>query len=86
MAKKVPIQLTLNGEDSAEFVESGATLLNALRERFGDTSPKGGCHQGTCGACSVLIDGELTLSCLRIGGKLPGQADRRPLPVSPEMA
>ena len=59
MAKKVPIQFTLNGEDRAEFVESGATLLNALREKFGDTSPKGGCHQGTCGACSVLVDGEL---------------------------
>lgn len=64
MAKKVPVELTLNGEERAEFVESGSTLLNALRERFGDTSPKGGCHQGTCGACSVLIDGELTLSCL----------------------
>jgi len=64
MAKKVPVQLILNGEERAEFVESGATLLNALRDRFGDTSSKGGCHQGTCGACSVLIDGELKLSCL----------------------
>ena len=64
MAKKVPVQLTLNGDERAEFVESGSTLLKALRERFGDTSPKGGCHQGTCGACSVLVDGELKLSCL----------------------
>ena len=64
MAKKVPVQLTLNDDERAEFVDSGSTLLKALRERFGDTSPKGGCHQGTCGACSVLIDGELKLSCL----------------------
>lgn len=64
MAKKVPVQLILNGDERAEFVESGSTLLKALRERFGDTSPKGGCHQGTCGACSVLVDGELKLSCL----------------------
>ncbi len=66
MAKKVPVQITLNGEERAEFVESGTTLLRALREKFGDTSPKGGCHQGTCGACAVLLDGELHLSCLTL--------------------
>ena len=64
MARKVPLQLTLNGEERAEFIDGGSTLLNALRDRFGDTSPKGGCHQGTCGACSVMVDGELKLSCL----------------------
>ena len=72
--KKVPIQLTLNGEDRAEFVESGATLLSALREKFGDTSPKGGCHQGTCGACSVMIDGVLALSCLTLAETCEGKA------------
>jgi carbon-monoxide dehydrogenase small subunit len=61
---KVPIRLTLNGEEKAEFIDSGTTLLKALRDKMGDTSPKGGCHQGTCGACSVIIDGELKLSCL----------------------
>jgi carbon-monoxide dehydrogenase small subunit len=61
---KVPLQLSLNGEERAEFIDSGATLLKVLRDRMGDTSPKGGCHQGTCGACSVHIDGELKLSCL----------------------
>ena len=63
---KVPVQFTLNGEEKAEFVESGTTLLKALRDKIGDTSPKGGCHQGTCGACSVIIDGELKLSCLTL--------------------
>jgi len=61
---KVPIQFTLNGAEQAEFVDSGATLLTVLRDKAGDTSPKGGCHQGGCGACSVLVDGELKLSCL----------------------
>jgi carbon-monoxide dehydrogenase small subunit len=61
---KVAVQFTLNGEEKAEFVESGATLLKVLRDKLGDTSPKGGCHQGTCGACSVLVDGALKLSCL----------------------
>lgn len=63
---KVPIQFTLNGSEIAEFVESGTTLLNALRDKIGDTSPKGGCHQGSCGACSVVVDGELKLSCLML--------------------
>lgn len=72
MGKKVPLQITLNGEERAEFIESGATLLTALRERFGDTSPKGGCHQGTCGACSVLVDGELKLSCLTLAEACDG--------------
>ena len=72
MAKKVPVQLTLNGEERAEFVESGTTLLKALRERFGDTSPKGGCHQGTCGACSVMVDGELRLACLTLAETCDG--------------
>jgi len=63
---KVPVQFTLNGSEKAEFVDSGTTLLNALRDKIGDTSPKGGCHQGTCGACSVIIDGELRLSCLTL--------------------
>ena len=63
---KVPVQLTLNGSERAEFIVSGQTLLHSLRDRFGDTSPKGGCHQGTCGACSVIVDGELKLSCLTL--------------------
>ncbi len=63
---KIPIQFTHNGDEKAEFVQSGATLLNVLRDKLGDTSPKGGCHQGTCGACSVIIDGELRLSCLTL--------------------
>ncbi len=63
---KVPIHFTHNGSEMSEFVESGATLLSALRNKIGDLSPKGGCHQGTCGACSVIINGELRLSCLTL--------------------
>jgi carbon-monoxide dehydrogenase small subunit len=69
---KVPIQFTLNGSEKAEFVEGGATLLHALRDKIGDTSPKGGCHQGACGACSVIIDGELRLSCLTLAETCKG--------------
>ena len=69
---KVPVQFTLNGSERAEFVESGATLLTTLRDRMGDTSPKGGCHQGTCGACTVTVDGELRLSCLTLAETCEG--------------
>jgi carbon-monoxide dehydrogenase small subunit len=71
---KVPVQFTLNGEEKAEFVDSGATLLKVLRDKLGDTSPKGGCHQGACGACSVIIDGELKLSCLTLAETCEGAA------------
>lgn len=69
---KVPIQFVLNGEEKAEFVESGTTLLRALRDKAGDTSPKGGCHQGACGSCSVMVDGQLRLSCLTLAETCDG--------------
>ncbi len=69
---KVPVQFSLNGSERAEFVESGTTLLSALRDKMGDTSPKGGCHQGACGACTVTIDGELRLSCLTLAETCDG--------------
>lgn len=61
---KTAVQFRLNGEERAEFVDSGARLLGVLREKVGVTSPKAGCLQGTCGCCTVLIDGAPYLSCL----------------------
>jgi carbon-monoxide dehydrogenase small subunit len=40
------------------------SLLTALREELDITSPKAGCNQGGCGACTVLVDGEARRSCL----------------------
>jgi carbon-monoxide dehydrogenase small subunit len=61
---RVPLQFTVNGHEQAEFVEDGSLLVDVLRDKLGLTATKNGCGQGTCGACSVLIDGELKLSCL----------------------
>ena len=61
---RVPLQFTVNGAEQAEFVEPGALLVDVLRDKLGLTATKNGCGQGTCGACTVLIDGELQLSCL----------------------
>lgn len=58
------MNLTVNGVEHA--VESGplTPLLHVLREELGITSPKAGCQQGGCGACTVLVDGEPRRSCL----------------------
>ena len=63
---KIPVQFTLNGVQKAVFVDPGANLLDVLRRGVGDLSPKYGCAQGTCGTCTVMIDGELRLSCLTL--------------------
>ncbi len=63
---KTPVNFKLNGSDTGVFVEGGDNLLNVLRRGIGDLSPKYGCGQGTCGTCTVLIDGEPHLSCLTL--------------------
>ena len=50
------------------------TCLTALREELGDFSPKFGCGQGGCGACTVLIDGEPALSCLMLAESVAGKS------------
>ena len=70
---RVPLQFTVNGVEQAEFVESGALLVDVLRDKLGLTATKNGCGQGACGACTVMVDGEPQLSCLipaeRVGGR-----------------
>lgn len=63
---KVPVQMTLNGEERAEFVDSGITLLKFLRDKIGDLTVKAGCLQGTCGTCTVLVDDEPRLACITL--------------------
>ena len=63
---KAALQFRHNGRDVAIFVDGGTNLLVALRELIGDMTPKFGCGQGGCGTCSVLVDGELHLSCLTL--------------------
>jgi len=61
---KLRLALTVNGEDRDLVVASYKTLLEVLREDLALTGTKHGCELGECGACAVLLDGELVLSCL----------------------
>jgi aerobic-type carbon monoxide dehydrogenase small subunit (CoxS/CutS family) len=66
------MNVTVNGV--AHEVESAplTTLLDVLREELGITSPKAGCEQGGCGACTVLIGGEPQRACLTPVGAVDG--------------
>ena len=58
------MELIVNGSPHTVGSAPLATLLHVLREEIGVTSPKAGCQQGGCGACTVLVDGEPRRSCL----------------------
>jgi carbon-monoxide dehydrogenase small subunit len=68
------MRLTVNGVQHEVQSPPLASLLNALREELDITSPKAGCQQGGCGACTVLVDGEPRRSCLLPLAALDGAA------------
>ncbi|HEX7176286.1 MAG TPA: (2Fe-2S)-binding protein [Pyrinomonadaceae bacterium] len=62
--EKITVSFKVNGREETAEVYPMARLLDVLRESLGLTGTKEGCGEGECGACSVLIDGELVNSCL----------------------
>ncbi|MBV8949220.1 MAG: (2Fe-2S)-binding protein [Solirubrobacterales bacterium] len=58
------MQLNVNGVSRAVSSPPLTSLLEVLREELAVLSPKHGCEQGGCGACTVLVDGEPRRSCL----------------------
>ncbi len=67
------LKLHVNGEDYEVLTEIHKTLLEVLREDLGLTGTKRGCDLGTCGACTVLIDGKPYLSCLTLAAAVQGK-------------
>jgi xanthine dehydrogenase YagT iron-sulfur-binding subunit len=67
------VTLTVNGEKHTLSVDHRTTLLDALRERLDLTGTKKGCDQGQCGACTVLLDGRRTVSCLQLAVAAEGR-------------
>jgi carbon-monoxide dehydrogenase small subunit len=66
------ISFTVNGEHVSVDAPGARRLLDVLREELGMTGSKEGCGEGECGACSVLIDGEVVNSCLVVVGQVEG--------------
>ncbi len=66
------IRFTVNGSEVAASTAGGRRLLDVLRRDLGLTGTKEGCGEGECGACAVLVDGELVNSCLVPVGQVDG--------------
>jgi len=67
------LNLHVNGEAFEVLTEVHKTLLEVLREDLGLTGTKRGCDLGTCGACTVLIEGKPYLSCLTLAVDVQGK-------------
>jgi carbon-monoxide dehydrogenase small subunit len=67
------ITLTVNGARERLDVPSNMTLLQMLREKLALTGTKNGCEAGECGACTVLVDGEPTNSCMVLAVEADGR-------------
>ena len=74
LGETAPLTLTINGRDYSLQLDPRTTLLDALREHLGLTGTKVGCNHGTCGACTVHVDGRRHLSCLILAAAAEGRA------------
>lgn len=64
----------MNGQSVAVMAPPRRTLLDTLRESLGLTGTKKVCDEGTCGACTVLIDGRPVYSCMTLAVACEGKA------------
>ncbi len=71
---KTRIHLRVNGRDHELFVEPRRTLLDALRIDLGLTGTKRGCNEGTCGACTVLVESRPLYACMALAIDYDGQS------------
>ena len=76
MTPKAPSEIwsaEVNGEPVETLITSNAIFLDVLRDQVGTLGVKRGCDLGTCGCCTVMIDGDARLSCLCLAGQVSGR-------------
>jgi aerobic-type carbon monoxide dehydrogenase small subunit (CoxS/CutS family) len=66
------VRLTVNGALQEADERPGETLLGFLRNRLGLSGTKEACGRGECGACTVLVDGRATMSCIMLASEARG--------------
>jgi carbon-monoxide dehydrogenase small subunit len=70
---RIAVSTTING-DAVDFLAApGDSLLDALRGELGLTGSKEGCGSGDCGACTVMLDGQMVCSCLVLAVEAQGK-------------
>jgi carbon-monoxide dehydrogenase small subunit len=67
------VTTTINGEPTEYLCEAQQTMLDVLRDELGLTGSKEGCSSGDCGACTVILDGNIVCSCLMLGVEAEGR-------------
>ncbi len=72
MMAQVAITLNVNGRSQTTLAEPREILADVLRDRLGLTGTHLGCEHGVCGACTVLLDGEMVRSCLMFAVQAQG--------------
>jgi carbon-monoxide dehydrogenase small subunit len=66
------IEFTINGETTKATVESRQLLVHFIRDTLGMKGTHVGCDTGSCGACSVIVDGKLVKSCMMLAPQADG--------------
>jgi carbon-monoxide dehydrogenase small subunit len=72
MHERIPIRLTVNGEQASGLVEPRQHLIDFLRDQLGLTGSHVGCEHGVCGACTIRLDGEIVRGCLTLTAQADG--------------
>ena len=70
--RQLDIAIRVNGDDVRERVDARKTLVDFLRDDLGLTGSHIGCEHGVCGACTVLVDGEVVRGCLVLAVQCDG--------------
>ena len=79
MAQSTPLEFSLDGRAVSVVVEPGTSLLELLRNELGLRAPKDGCApEGSCGACTVIVDDHAVVTCAQPAQRVAGRTVTTP--------